>query len=72
MNKANNDSPPPKKKLIGGNLVENLRYGENPHQGASVYSLYKEILTKWIEFLGLEVVFPENREFATALGALEG
>ena len=36
------------------------------------YFLYKEILTKWIEFSGLEVVFPENREFATALGTLEG
>ncbi len=36
------------------------------------YSLYKEILTKWIEFSGLEVIFPENREFATALGTLEG
>ena len=36
------------------------------------YSLYKEILRKWIEFSGLEVVFPENREFATALGTLEG
>ena len=46
LNKANNDSPPPKKKLIGGNLVENLRYGENPHQGASVYSLNKEINIK--------------------------
>ena len=46
LNKANNDSPPPKKKLIGGNLVENLRYGENPHQGASVYSLNEEINVK--------------------------
>ena len=46
LNKANNDSLPPKKKLIGGNLVENLRYGENPHQSASVYSLNKEINIK--------------------------
>ena len=46
LNKSNNDSPPPKRKLIGGNLVENLRYGENPHQGASVYSLNKEINIK--------------------------
>ena len=36
------------------------------------YFLYKETLTKWIEFSGLEVIFPENREFATALGTLEG
>ena len=35
------------------------------------YFLYKEILTKWIEFSGLEVTFPKNGEFATALGTLE-
>jgi len=28
----------PKKKIIYGNLVEKLRYGENPHQQAAVYS----------------------------------
>ena len=28
----------PKKKLIYGNLIENLRYGENPHQSGAVYS----------------------------------
>ena len=28
----------PKKKLIHGNLVETLRYGENPHQKAAIYS----------------------------------
>ncbi len=35
------------------------------------YFLYKEVLTRWIEFSGLEVIFPEKREFATALGTLE-
>ena len=35
------------------------------------YFLYKEVLSKWIEFSGLEVIFPENREFATAVGTLE-
>ena len=30
------DNKFPKKKIIYGNLVENLRYGENPHQ-ASCY-----------------------------------
>ena len=35
------------------------------------YLLYKELLTRWIEYSGLEVIFPENREFATALGTLE-
>ena len=28
----------PKKKIIYGNLIEKLRYGENPHQEAAIYS----------------------------------
>tara|TARA_B100000780_G_scaffold38193_1_gene23790 strand:- start:245 stop:1780 length:1536 start_codon:yes stop_codon:yes gene_type:complete len=28
----------PKKKIIYGNLIEKLRYGENPHQEAGIYS----------------------------------
>ncbi len=28
----------PKRKLIYGNLIEKLRYGENPHQEAAIYS----------------------------------
>ena len=28
----------PKKKIVFGNLIEKLRYGENPHQEAGVYS----------------------------------
>ena len=35
------------------------------------YFLFKEILSRWIEFSGLEIIYPENREFATALGTLE-
>jgi activator of 2-hydroxyglutaryl-CoA dehydratase len=35
------------------------------------FTLYKEVLTRWVEFSGLEVIFPDNREFATALGTLE-
>ena len=26
------------KKLFTGKLIENLRYGENPHQKAAIYS----------------------------------
>ena len=33
----------PNKKLISLNLVEKLRYGENPHQEAAVYSLDKKV-----------------------------
>ena len=28
----------PKKKVIYGNLIEKLRYGENPHQRSAIYS----------------------------------
>jgi phosphoribosylaminoimidazolecarboxamide formyltransferase/IMP cyclohydrolase len=33
----------PKKKVIYGNLIEKLRYGENPHQQAGVYSKNKSL-----------------------------
>ena len=28
----------PKKKTLHGNLIEQLRYGENPHQQSAIYS----------------------------------
>ena len=37
FNKIKNNNFP-KKKIIYGNLVEKLRYGENPHQQAALYS----------------------------------
>jgi len=37
FNKLSNNKFP-KKKLFFGNLVEKLRYGENPHQEAAIYS----------------------------------
>ena len=33
----------PKRKLIYGNLIEKLRYGENPHQEAAIYSYNKSL-----------------------------
>ena len=33
----------PKKKIIGANLVEELRYGENPHQSSAIYSLSENL-----------------------------
>ena len=33
----------PKKKLIYGNLIEKLKYGENPHQKAAIYSYNKSL-----------------------------
>ena len=32
----------PDKKIISANLIEKLRYGENPHQQSAVYSQYKK------------------------------
>ena len=34
----NNSNYFPKKKTIHGNLIEELRYGENPHQQSAIYS----------------------------------
>ena len=33
----------PQKKIIHGNLIENLRYGENPHQKSAIYSQNKSL-----------------------------
>ena len=33
----------PKKKVIYGNLIEKLRYGENPHQESAIYSKNKSL-----------------------------
>ena len=33
----------PRKKLVHGNLIERLRYGENPHQEAAIYSFNKSL-----------------------------
>ena len=38
----------PQKKIIHGNLVEKLRYGENPHQQSAIYSQTQNNLIKKI------------------------
>ncbi len=38
----------PKKNIIYGNLIENLRYGENPHQSGAIYSKEKNLKLKKI------------------------
>ena len=38
----------PKKKIINANLVEKLRYGENPHQISAIYSKNKKLCIKQI------------------------
>ena len=43
-----NDNKFPKKKIIYGNLIEKLRYGENPHQQAAIYSKSQNLDIKQI------------------------
>ena len=38
----------PKKKLFYGNLIEKLRYGENPHQESAIYSKHENLSIKQI------------------------
>ncbi|MDC3125564.1 bifunctional phosphoribosylaminoimidazolecarboxamide formyltransferase/IMP cyclohydrolase [Candidatus Pelagibacter sp.] len=38
----------PKKKILHGNLIETLRYGENPHQKSAIYSTKPEMNIKQI------------------------
>ena len=38
----------PEKKVFHGNLIEKLRYGENPHQVSAIYSKFKEFKLKKI------------------------
>ncbi len=38
----------PKKKMLYGNLIETLRYGENPHQESGIYSRKSEMDIKQI------------------------
>ena len=45
FNKFNNNKFP-KKKTIPINLIEKLRYGENPHQESAIYSLNKNLKIK--------------------------
>ena len=47
FNKISNISFPPK-KIVHGNLIEKLRYGENPHQKSALYHENKDIKIKKI------------------------
>ncbi len=68
----------PKKKIIYGNLVEKLKYGENPHQESAVYSRFSntninQVHGKQLSFnnyndifsaLTISKSFPKNRGVA--------
>ena len=56
------DNKFPNKKLIAGNLIEKLRYGENPHQQGAIYSLsnkskIKQLNGKQLSYNNLNDIF---------------
>ena len=59
----NNDFP--KKKIIYGNLIEKLRYGENPHQQAAIYSKTQNLDIKQIH--GKQLSYNNYNDIFSAL-----
>ncbi|MDA9615903.1 bifunctional phosphoribosylaminoimidazolecarboxamide formyltransferase/IMP cyclohydrolase, partial [Candidatus Pelagibacter sp.] len=55
----------PKKKIIYGNLVEKLRYGENSHQHAAVYSKNQSLNIKQIQ--GKQLSYNNYNDIFSAL-----
>ena len=55
----------PKKKIIYGNLIDKLRYGENPHQQAAVYSKSKNLDIQQIH--GKQLSFNNYNDIFSAL-----
>jgi len=64
FNKIKNNNFP-KKKIIYGNLIENLRYGENPHQQAAVYSKTQSLNIKQIH--GKQLSYNNYNDIFSAL-----
>jgi len=55
----------PKKKIIYGNLIEELRYGENPHQQAAIYSKTQNLDIKQIH--GKQLSYNNYNDIFSAL-----
>ena len=64
FNKIKNNNFP-KKKIIYGNLIEKLRYGENPHQHGAVYSKTQNLNIKQIH--GKELSYNNYNDIFSAL-----
>jgi len=64
FNKIKNNNFP-KKKIIYGNLIEKLRYGENPHQHAAVYSKTRNLNIKQIH--GKQLSYNNYNDIFSAL-----
>ena len=54
-----------KKKIIKGNLIERLRYGENPHQEGAIYSQEKDLKIKKIH--GKQLSYNNYNDIFSAL-----
>ena len=59
----------PKKKTISGTLLENLRYGENPHQKGSLYKISDGLNLKKIN--GKTLSYNNYNDIYSALSILE-
>ena len=55
----------PKKKIFHGNLIEELRYGENPHQKSAIYSKKKDSNIKKIH--GKQLSYNNYNDILSAL-----
>ena len=55
----------PRKKIFHGNLINQLRYGENPHQLSAIYSLNSNINLKQIH--GKQLSYNNYNDMFTAL-----
>ena len=58
----------PKKKVLRGNLIETLRYGENPHQESGIYSKKTEMDIKLIH--GKQLSYNNYNDIFAALAIL--
>ena len=59
----------PEKKTIHGNLIENLRYGENPHQKGSLYGMTNNLGLRKI--CGKKLSYNNYNDIYSALSVLE-
>ena len=64
FNKIKNNNFP-QKKIIFGNLIEKLRYGENPHQQAAIYSKTQSLKIKQIH--GKQLSYNNYNDIFSAL-----
>ena len=55
----------PEKKIIFGNLIEKLRYGENPHQSSAIYSKQKKLNIKQLH--GKQLSYNNYNDIFSAL-----